>query len=219
MQRLDRCQRRRERLEARDIDRAGVEQTDHAFELVEILRHQRIGRRDRGCGHADMHGREREQRVIDTAVGENDHGVLGAQTLRQNPGGSRAHLPQRVVVGDGRPRRVDIRTFTEKNPLGRLPRPALQPVADATRVLLQRRGRFQPDTAVGAPIGHDLRRREQRFGIVATIGGCVSHWFPRMPSWTWGCRCSTREPRAPAMRHRASTAGQAGSTDEIPSPG
>ncbi len=54
MQRRDRRQRRRERLRAGDVDRAGPEQRDHASELVEVLRHQRIGRRDRRRGHADM---------------------------------------------------------------------------------------------------------------------------------------------------------------------
>ena len=133
-----------------------------------------------------MHRRQRQQRVIDAVVGENDQRVLGAQTLRQNPGGHRAHLLQRVLVGDGRPRRVHVRALAEKNPVRHLPRPLLQPVADATRAWLQRRGRFQPDTAVGAALGHDLRRREQRFGMVATVGGGDRHGFPQTPSFWWG---------------------------------
>jgi hypothetical protein len=64
----------------------------------------------------------------------------------------------------------------------------LQPIADATRVLLQWRRRFQPDGAVGAAIGYDLGRREQRLGIHATIGGSKGHRFPLAPSWVWGWR-------------------------------
>ena len=154
-----------------------------------------------------MHRRQRQQRVIDAVVGENDQRVLGAQTLRQNPGGHRAHLLQRVLVGDGRPRRVHVRALAEKNPLRHLPRPLLQPVADATRAWLQRRGRFQPDTAVGAALGHDLRRREQRFGMVATVGGGDRHGFPRDALFGGAGICSTREPCAAAMRHRASLPG------------
>ena len=82
-----------------------------------------------------MQGREREQRVIDAVVGQDHQRALGAQALRQNPGGDRAHLPQRVAVGDGCPRRIDAGAVAEKNPVRRLPRPMLQPVADAARGL------------------------------------------------------------------------------------
>ena len=136
VQRLDRRQRRRERFCAGHVDRAGIEQPDHAPELVEIPRHQRIGRRDRRRRHAGMHRRQREQRVIDAVVGENHQRTLRAQALRQNPAGHRAHLPQRVAVGDRRPRRVGLGALAEKNLLRRLPRPMLQPVADAARMRL-----------------------------------------------------------------------------------
>jgi hypothetical protein len=134
-----------------------------------------------------MHGRQREQRMLDAVVGENDQRAFDAQTLRQDPGGNRAHLPQRIAVGDGRPRRANIGTLAEKNPLRGLLRPLLQPVADAACVLPQRRGRLQPDGAVGAAIGHDLRRGKQRFGIIAAAGGS-GHRFPLMPSLAWGWR-------------------------------
>ena len=83
MQRLDRRQRRHECLQVRDIDRAGIEQRDHAFQLVEILRHQRIGRRDRRHGYADMHRPKREQRVLDAVVGEDSQRALRAHALGQ----------------------------------------------------------------------------------------------------------------------------------------
>src|SRR5260370_12989551 len=133
MQRFNRGERRRDWPPAENIDRAGIEKADHALELVEIPGHQRIGRRDRSSWYADMHGPEREQRVIDAVVGENDQRVLGAQALREDPGGYRANPPQRISVGEARPRRVAIRNLAPKNPLTPLPRPLLQPRADASR--------------------------------------------------------------------------------------
>ena len=118
-----------------------------------------------------MLGREREQRVLDAVVGQDHQRTLDAQALRENPRGRRAHLLQRVLVGDGRPRRIDAGAVAEKDPVGGLPRPMLQPVADATRASLQRRRRFQDDAAVGPALGDDRGRREQRFGLVAAGGG------------------------------------------------
>ncbi len=202
MQRLDRRQRRRERFCAGHIDRAGIEQLDHALELVEIARHQRIGRRDRRRRHAGMHRRQREQRMIDAVVGENDQWAFGAQPLRQHPAGGRAHLPQRVLVRHRGPRRVGVGALAEKNTLRRCLRPMLQPVADAARVRLQRHGRFHNDGAVGAPVGHDLGCREQRGRIVAGSGGGCRHRlplaFPGRPLAGLAF-CSTREPRRRAM--------------------
>jgi len=109
--------------------------------------------------------------LLSRVVAENHQRVRGAQASRQDPSGDRAHLPQRVLVSDGRPRRIHTRTLTKENRVGRLPRPVLQPVADTARAGLQRRGRFQPDAAVGAALGHDLGHSEQRPGILAAGGG------------------------------------------------
>ena len=80
-------------------------------------------------------------------------------------------VEQRVVEPQRGHERVNARALAEKNPLRRLPRPSLQPVADAARARLQRHGRFQPDAAVGAAIGHDIGHSEQRLGIFAAMGG------------------------------------------------
>ena len=38
---------------------------------------QRVGRSDRRVGHADVHGRQREQRVVDAVARQNDDGPVG----------------------------------------------------------------------------------------------------------------------------------------------
>jgi hypothetical protein len=80
--------------------------------------------------------------------------------LREDPGGCSAHLLQGVLVGDRRPQRIDAGAIGEKNPLRRLPRPMLQPVADATRTRLKRHGRLHQNAAVGAAVGDNRWRRE-----------------------------------------------------------
>ena len=190
MQRLDRRQRRRERFCAGNIDRAGLEQRDHALELVEIFGHQRIGRRDRGRGHADMLGREREQRVLDAVVGQDHQRTLGAQPLREDPRGRRAHLLQRVPVGDRRPRRIGARAIGEKDPVRRLPRPMLQPVADATRAGCSGVVDFTmmlPSARRSATIAGVANRFRELSPLAAArvmVSSC--------PGWSRDCRASCR---------------------------
>jgi hypothetical protein len=57
--------------------------------------------------------------MVDAVVGENDQRAFRAQTSRQNPGGGRAHLPQRVLVSDrgpcrGKPPCSDFRRSKNK---------------------------------------------------------------------------------------------------------
>jgi len=66
----------------------------------------------------------------------------------------------------------------EKDRVGRLPRPSLQPVADAARALAQGFARAQHDAAVGAVLGHGLGRCKQGCSVAA-CGGC--HVFPPSP--------------------------------------
>ena len=150
-----------------------------------------------------MLGGEREQRVLDAVVGQDHQRTLGAQPLREDPGGCRTHLLQGVLVGDRRPRRIGAGAIGDKNPVRRLPRPMLQPVADATRTRLKRHGRLHQNAAVGAAVGDNRRRREQIAGIVTACGG-EGHGF--LLSRVRDCRASCRPaasdgPLAPNVEH------------------
>jgi len=129
---------------------------------------------------------EREQRVIDAVVGEDHQRPFRAQPLRQDPGSRRADLPQRGGIGDGPPWRIGAGTVSEENPLRRLPRPMLQPVADASCALTQWRRRLQDDAAVRAAFGRDRGFREQRFGSVSSASRSWRHRFPPPPSFGAG---------------------------------
>ena len=48
--------------------------------------------------HPDQDRREREQRVLDAVVGQDHQRTLGAQPLREDPGGCRTH----PLAGDAR---------------------------------------------------------------------------------------------------------------------
>jgi hypothetical protein len=58
-------------------DKPGREQVDDVFELLEVVRKQRIGRRDRCVGNADMDCGEPEERMLDVVAGEDDDRPLG----------------------------------------------------------------------------------------------------------------------------------------------
>ena len=158
-----------------DIDRAGLQQRGHGLEFIEILRDQRIGRRDRHYRHADMHRRQHEHRVIDRIVGEDRKRPLRAHVLRKKPAASSANFFQGVAVTQARPWRVGAGALGEKDRIGRLNRPLLQPVADAARVIVERRCGFEPDAAVGFALGVDPRGGEHRIGGFASMRGGLHH--------------------------------------------
>ncbi len=63
-------------------DEAGREQCEYVFELPEVAGDQRIGRRDRRVGDADIHRSEPEQRVLEVVAGEDHDGALGREIAR-----------------------------------------------------------------------------------------------------------------------------------------
>ena len=60
---------------------AGREQVDDGAQLAEVVRHQRIGRRDRRVGNADIHRSESEQCVLDVIAGQHSR-AAARRTIR-----------------------------------------------------------------------------------------------------------------------------------------
>ena len=179
VQRRDGGERGGERRLVDHIDRAGIEQRDHALELVEIPRHQRIGRRD--C-----------RRGTPTCIAASANSAWSTPLSERMTSGRSAlmpwariqlaierDLPQRRAIGHGPPRRFDRRTVREENSVGCLARPVFEPVADTARTRLQRHRRFEPDRPVGAVLGDHARRREQ--GLGPHRAGCVVIGFLQRP--------------------------------------
>ena len=69
---------------------------------------------------------------------------------------------ERVAIAYCGPGRLGVGALAEKDAIRGLPCPMLQPVADASCALAQRRRRFQDDAAVGAAFGGDRGFREKR---------------------------------------------------------
>src|SRR3954466_5970113 len=127
-----------------------------------------------------MLGRQCQQRVIDAVVGEDRERALRTETLRQNPGRCRAHLAQRLRVGNGGPWQFGTAALREESRIGPLPSPLLQPVADTARAIAQRLGRAQHDATVCAMLGNGSGCREQARSITAR-GGCHGFLLARKP--------------------------------------
>ena len=87
-----RCDRACEGLAVRDEHQAGRQCRDDGLEFLEILRDQRIGRRDWRIGNADVHGRKTEQRVLQIVAGQNRNRALRRKVAREQSRRDGAHL-------------------------------------------------------------------------------------------------------------------------------
>ena len=81
----------RERRPVRGEDQAGCQDFHDALELLEILRHQRIGHGDRRIGNADMHRGKAEKRMLDIVAGQDRDRPIRRKITLQQSGGDRAH--------------------------------------------------------------------------------------------------------------------------------
>jgi hypothetical protein len=72
-------------------------------QLAEVGRDQRIGRRNRRIGNADIVRREAEQRVLEVVSGENDDRTLGGQIAREQRGADAPYSFEGLRVSRGAP--------------------------------------------------------------------------------------------------------------------
>ena len=113
-------------------DQARRENADDGFELAEILRHQRIGHRDRRVRNADMHGGKAEQRVLDIVAGENGDRPLGRKIALQQRRGDGANRRERLRVSQRAPAAGGV-ALRQEHALGRGLRPMHQPLGEVFR--------------------------------------------------------------------------------------
>ncbi len=143
----------------RRIDQSGRQQFDDVFELAEVGRHQRIGRRHRRVGDADIHRGQRQQRVLDAVAGEDDDRPLGGKVARQQSRRDAAHPRQHLRVSQLAPFAIRA-ALRDENAIRRLFRPALQRVAVARRVIAERLLDAEDDRAVALALEHGGERAE-----------------------------------------------------------
>ena len=127
--RADRGKRRRELRGIGGPHQARTQKVEDRFELGEILRHQRVGGRDRSDRNADMHRAEREKRVVDGVVREDHHRPRAIEPPVEQSLADAAHQPERLAVAQLPPGTVPA--LGEEGPLRRLAGPALEPLADS----------------------------------------------------------------------------------------
>ena len=177
---------------ARECDAVGGEHqprrenVDDGFELAEILRHQRIGHRNRRIRNADMHRREAEQRMLDVVAGQDRDRTLGRQAaLAAAPPRSRA-LPRALAHRSACASRRRV-ALGEENAIGRGVGPMHQPLgelfADSAGSGCGERSRMAP-----SPRARPRRRaaradRPQRRGVRSSCFGRRARHVSCAPLW------------------------------------
>ncbi len=156
---VERLQRAPEHRKRRHIDRARPQFGDDVLQLRKILRHQRIGRRDRQERNADLHGAELEQAHMDAIVAKCGDRALAIvavidQPLRNGVGlaggvavAQTLPHPRRVAFGQERARRIG-------------PGPMQKKLADMAGVIGERNGGAKQDFAIVAPLHRKGWRRQ-----------------------------------------------------------
>ena len=158
--RADRLQRLGVAVGLVDVDEARLDQAEDVAELAEVLRQPRVGRRHRHHGDADVHGAERDQRMVDAVLGQDQQRAARARACgreRLSDGIGRARC---LLVGDAPPAACGV-ALGQEDAIGLAAGPALQQHAERARHGRQRTRRAQHDGAVGLALVPDVGRREQ----------------------------------------------------------
>jgi len=131
---------------------------DHA-QLAEVGRQQRIGRRDRRVWDADMHRRQRQQRVLDVVAGQNDDRPFRRQPALQERRADAAHLVQHLRVTEGAPAAIGV-TLRQERAIRRRFRPMLERLAQRAVIGRQHLRGADVNDAAGFAFKHGIRRAE-----------------------------------------------------------
>jgi len=142
------------------IDRHDDLQRDDVAQFGEILRQARIGDRDRHHRHADMQRAERQQRVVDAVLRQDDDRPLGREAAREKGAADGARRLPRLPVTDPSPAVApalgEKDPLGEKDALGRRARPVPEPFAEPARIRFQLLARPQDAAAIGALLDGDV---------------------------------------------------------------
>ena len=101
------------------------QQLEHVAQLAVVLRDQRVGRRDRHVGHADVERGKRQQRVLDVVAGQDGDRPLGREAAREQRRADAPRLVERLGVGDAAPAALVV-ALREQHPVGSALRPSIR---------------------------------------------------------------------------------------------
>ena len=144
---VDRGQRRCEFGGVLNKDQPWREQCQNVFQLREIARGQRIGWRHRRHRHADVHGRKRDERMVDAVVGQDHDRAVDRQATAQQCLPDRAHAVERDAVTELAPTAIR-RPLGQKQLLRRARSPVHEILADTPGIRSQCLRRAQHAAAI-----------------------------------------------------------------------
>jgi hypothetical protein len=116
-------------------------------ELGKVLRHGRVGDRQRCAGHAHPLCRQRQRVGVEVVVRQDRDRALRRQAAQRQRLADPAHAVEHPCIADRDPLPVGS-ALRHLHPIGHLLRPLLEPVDQAGGVGPQRLGRAQPMHAV-----------------------------------------------------------------------
>ena len=137
-----------------------LQQHADVLQLGVVLGHQRIGRRHRAIGHAEIQGRAGQLQVFQIVAGENQQRPLDRQIEIQQALGDAAHAPEHLGIADPLPLAIGAAPG-DKGLLGTLLGPAQQALEQALRISLQRLQRLHIQRLPGLAQLH--RRHADRY--------------------------------------------------------
>ena len=135
------------------------EQLDDRPQLAEILRDERVGRRDRRIGDADIHGGEADERMLDVVARQDHDRPLRRKVAPQQRRADAADLLQGLGIGELAPAAAGI-PLRQEDPFGRGRGPVVEPLGQLRRVGRERVGRFEVDGAVRPALHDHVARAE-----------------------------------------------------------
>ena len=187
-----RIKRARERQPVIGEYQAGREQVDNGAQFSEIARQQRIGRRDRRIGNADIHRRQRQQRMLDVVAGDDRDRLVGGQPAPQQRGADAPGQRQHLRVAQRAPAAFGV-ALREENPVRRGLGPMLERLAQRGVIGRQHLRGADMDDAAWLALQHDVEGAEpdraQGRRCVPCRCRCAAHEGPRV---TLGARFSRK---------------------------
>ena len=174
--------------------RPGVSRSTMWRSLPKSLRDQRIGRRDRRIGDADIAWRQaRAARARGRCRRGSRSAARARGRARAAPAPMRAHLLERLRVAERAPAAARI-ALRQEDAVGRGRRPVLEPLGELRRVGRERMRRAEQDRAVRPALDHARRAGRAAPAAAARRGGrdaalragCVMVRCDRLPSVVHG---------------------------------
>jgi hypothetical protein len=106
---------------------------------------------------------ERQQRMVDAVLRQDDDRALGRETARDEGAADGARRPPGLAVADAPPRAGGV-ALGEEDPLRRPARPVLEPLAEPARIGSERLPRAQDQPPIRAPLDLDIGWGEEKVG-------------------------------------------------------